>query len=139
MTNLFPDFPQDICKWKGKRSGRPVSDYVEAIWPLHELMLSIVRPRFIIVSGISRRGSAFGLLWDRFHPTDTRWDDTMSKVTKGDDPQIKSFSTSGSSVAKGNPRDCVTFIGIPHLSWRAPKVKVISKLIQSELAADSTR
>lgn len=139
VTNLFPDCSEDICKWKGKRSGRPVSDYVEAIWPLHELMLSIVRPRFIIVSGISRRGSAFGLLWDRFHPTDTRWDDTMSKVTKGDDPQIKSFSTSGSSVAKGNPRDRVTFIGIPHLSRYAPQVKVISKLIQSELAADSTR
>lgn len=138
VTNLFPDCSAGIPGWK-KKHGRPVSDYVEAIWPLHELMLSIVRPRFIIVSGINRRDSAFSLLWDRFHPADVCWDDTMSKVTKADDPRIKSFSTSGRALAKENQRDRVTFIGIPHLSRYAPNVKVISKLIQSELDADSAR
>jgi hypothetical protein len=125
VTNLFPDCSAGIPGWK-KRHGRPVSDYVEAIWPLHELMLSIVRPRFIIVSGINRRDSAFSLLWDRFHPADMCWDDTMSKVTKADDPRIKSFSTSGRALAKENQRDRVTFIGIPHLSRRAPIAEVIS-------------
>ena len=133
ITNLFPDCSEDVPAWK-ERCDRPISKYVAAIWPLHELMLSIVRPRFVIASGIKPdEDSAFHLLWGKLKP-DIKWDDTMSYLTKERDRQVKSFSVNNLPVRGGDLLARVTFIGVKHFSRGGPSDStVIKALIDSEL------
>lgn len=134
VTNLFPNSSRSVRTWKpaGRQSLLACAD---AIWPIHELMLSIVRPRFIIVSGISHGTSAFWLLWNKFrelHQMRT-WDETMSDVTRGRDPQVKSFSIDGFPVLGADRLPRVTFIGVRHLSYGGPKhPDAVVDLVQAE-------
>lgn len=131
ITNLFPNCSASIKVWKHAER-RPNSAYVDAIWPLHELMLSIVQPRFIIVSGMGPQ-SAFKLLWRKLG-SQTEWNGTMSPHTKALDPQVKSFSVDDLSVRDRDPLPRVTFIGIKHFSWGGPRIPgVVKVLIDAEL------
>lgn len=129
ITNLFPDCAGRVPEWQENKH-KTARDYIDAIWPLHELMLSFVRPRFIVVSGMGG-DSAFKLLWRKLRP-DMSWDDTMSKITK-EDPQVKSFSIDDLAVPKGKPLSRVTFIGVKHFSRGGPQSpSTVRKLVDHE-------
>ncbi|MHB1993610.1 hypothetical protein [Metallibacterium scheffleri] len=121
ITNLFPDASMGVRAWKQQNSHRPARDYVSAVWPLHQQMLSVVRPSYVIAFGQGSRDSTFRYLWDHLKDEDSHktWDQTMNPKTKALDPTIKSFTVSELPVLSGTLKN-VTFIGIRHLSYHAP-------------------
>lgn len=121
ITNLFPDASGGVGEWKSRNRHRPASDYVSAVWPLHQQMLSVVRPSYVIAFGQGPQDSTFRYLWNQLKATAAQktWDATMDPRTKALDPTIKSFTVSELQVQSGSLKN-VTFIGIWHLSYHAP-------------------
>jgi hypothetical protein len=121
ITNLFPDASMGVTAWKQQNNHRPARDYVSAVWPLHQQMLSVVRPSYVIAFGQGHGDSTFRYLWNQLKATAAQktWDETMDPRTKALDPTIKSFTVSELQVQSGSLKN-VTFIGIWHLSYHAP-------------------
>jgi hypothetical protein len=134
IANLFPDSSEmGVEGWKSAHGGRQEHlDCVKKIWPLHQLFLSIVRPRFVIVHGQGSKDSAFFYLWKYLvqqQNPEADWNKTMAPETS-EDPSIKSFSLQQLEVAEGEPLSDVTFIGIKHLSYPQSSLDVMKKLIR---------
>jgi hypothetical protein len=132
-TNLFPDSSSGVSAWLGKHGGRRQHlEYVREIWPLHQLFLSVVRPRFVIVHGQGSRNSAFRYLWEYFvqqKDSAADWNNTMAPATGGD-LSIKSFPMAKLELGEGEPLSDVTFIGIKHLSRSQSDLEVMKVLIR---------
>ena len=135
ITNLFPDSSEEgVPGWLSAHGGRRQhSEYVRQIWPLHQLFLSVVRPRFVIVHGQGARDSAFRYLWEYLVPpqkrSDEDWNQTMADATQTGDPSIKSFLVPKLELREGESLSDVTFIGIKHLSRSQSNLDVMKGLI----------
>ena len=130
ITNLFPDSSGGVSAWLRAHGGRRQHlEYVRQIWPLHQLFLSVVRPRFVIVHGQGSRDSAFRYLWEYLvqqqKPTED-WNETMAHTTR-EDLGIKSFRLPKLELGEGEPLSDVTFIGIKHLSRSQSRLDVMMK------------
>ncbi len=134
ITNLFPDSSEEgVPGWLSAHGGHQQHlGHVKQIWPLHQLFLSIVRPRFVIVHGQGSVDSAFRYLWEYLVPppkkSDADWNKTMAPAT-GEDLSIKSFPVAKLELGEGEPLSDVTFIGIHHLSRPQSRLDVMKKLI----------
>lgn len=117
ITNLFPDASGGVSGWlRIRQRRRNHLECVQQIWPIHQLFLSVVRPRYVIVHGQGSRDSAFRYLWEYLEPKSApHWDDTMAPATK-EDKSIKSFVLPALDLDSGDQLKDVTFIGIRHLS-----------------------
>lgn len=136
ITNLFPDQSPGVSAWLRDHHDLPMDRYVDAIWPLHQLFLRTVQPRFVIVHGQGSRHSAFRYLWEHLKRRDNKavaWDKTMSDATKNSDPTIKYFDLNDLDLGGGVKLVNVTFIGIKHLRLpRQSKMESLKALLASK-------
>lgn len=131
VTNLFPDESPGVSAWLRQHHDRPVQQYVDAIWPLHQYFLSIVRPRYLIAHGQSSKDSAFKYLWDylvKRHDKHAKWSASPPQVTGIADPSIKCFKVPDMTVCKDTGLDQLTIIGIRHLGRSQSRVELLKEL-----------
>jgi hypothetical protein len=101
-------------------SGHSIKEWWEVCWPVHQEMLSIVRPKIIVTLGYGVASSAFGLLHAQAgRPTWRPFDDEGPRGGW-------IFEACLSLPAKGTLETSV--IGVPHPSYHAPSPKLLKML-----------
>lgn len=136
LATLFDTRIEDVCGsnlifCKSKTSWDvPYPDYAAKCWPVHELILDVVTPRFVVAIGNGEKRSAFSYLRSKISaPIDNQDDQGVQTISSGHPRfQLKAFR----GTYNGRP---LVVIGLPHLSYYPLTSPLMANCVENFVAA----